>query len=57
MSRRSIPALLGEEVGFPGIQPLPTVTFMISLGTVMAHESVPSSLLMCYNECMRRLKV
>ena len=33
------------------------LTFMIGLGTVMVPMGVSFSLLMCYNECILRLKV
>ena len=58
MSGRSIPAILGKGWGFPEIGPPPTFfTFMVSLATVMAPGGVSLSLLMCYNECILRLKV
>ena len=41
----------GKGWGFPGIGPPPTLTFMVSLGTVLAPVVVSFTLMMCYKEC------
>ena len=56
MSGRIIPVTLGKGRGFPGVGP--SHPFMlIDLGTVMASLGMLFSLLMCYNECVLRIKV
>ena len=58
MSGRIIPNISRKEQRFPGIgPPLVFWSLMVSLGTVMAPLGVPFSLLMCYNQCILRIKI
>ena len=54
-SGRIIPAILGKGWRFSEIGPLST--FWSALETVVVPLCVSFSLLMCYNECILRIKV
>ena len=55
---RIITTVLGKGRQFTGIGSLPTFfTFMVNFETVIVPVGVSFSLLMCYNECMLKLKV
>ena len=55
---RIIPVILGKGWRFPGIGPsAPFGSSMVSLGTLLASMGVSLSLLICYNQCILRIKV
>ena len=58
MSGKIIPTILGKGQRFPGIGSPPTFwPFVVSLGTVMALVGMSFSMLLYYNEYIRRRKV
>ena len=57
MNGRSIPGILGKVRISRNWATAHFLNFMVCLGTVMMPMGVSFSLLMCYNECILRLKV